>query len=144
MLPDEWAYASADELSIQITDGEHITPTRQENGIYLLSARNILDGRLTLDDVDFISNREYERIKKRLNPEVGDVLLSCSGSVGRTCVVPVGKFSMVRSVAIIKPIKKFVNGEYMSFALRSFILQSQINRKKTQTAQANIFQGKIY
>jgi type I restriction enzyme S subunit len=143
-LPIEWTYASADELSVQITDGEHVTPRRQENGIYLLSARNVLDGRLVLDDVDFIPNDEYERIKRRLNPETGDVLLSCSGSVGRTCVVPEGiKFSMVRSVALLKPIRKLVSGEYMSLALRSDILQGQINRKKTQTAQANIFQGKI-
>jgi type I restriction enzyme S subunit len=143
-LPIEWTHASADELSVQITDGEHVTPRRQENGIYLLSARNVLDGRLALDDVDFISNDEYERISRRLNPEPGDVLLSCSGSVGRTCVVPEGlKLSMVRSVALIKPIGKFVSGKYMSLALRSDILQGQINRKKTQTAQANIFQGKI-
>jgi len=143
-LPEQWTYASADELSSQITDGEHITPKRQESGIYLLSARNVLDGRLALEDVDFISTEEHKRIKKRLNPEPGDVLLTCSGSVGRTCVVPKNrKFSMVRSVALIKPVKDLVDGEFMSFALRSDILQSQIERKKTQTAQANIFQGKI-
>ena len=31
----------------------------------------------------------------------------------------------------------------MSYSIRSTLLQSQINTKKTQTAQANIFQGKI-
>jgi len=143
-LPIEWTYANADELSVQITDGEHITPRRQENGVFLLSARNVRDGHLSVEKVDFISNDEYERIRKRLNPEPGDVLLSCSGSIGRTCVVPENiKFSMVRSVALLKPRKELVSGKYMSLALRSDILQSQINRKKTQTAQANIFQGKI-
>jgi type I restriction enzyme S subunit len=34
-------------------------------------------------------------------------------------------------------------GKYLSLALRSPLLQQQISRKKTQTAQANIFQGKI-
>ena len=34
-------------------------------------------------------------------------------------------------------------GTYLSLALRSLFLQRQIDRKKTQTAQANIFQGKI-
>jgi type I restriction enzyme S subunit len=143
-LPPNWAYATADELSSQITDGEHITPPRQEKGVYLLSARNVLDGQLALDDVDFISEKEYERIKKRLNPEQDDVLLSCSGSVGRTCPVPDGiKFSMVRSVALIKPLKKYVSGKFISYALRTTLLQQQVNSKKTQTAQANIFQGKI-
>jgi type I restriction enzyme S subunit len=143
-LPIEWTYASADELSVQITDGEHVTPKRQKEGIYLLSARNVLDGRLVLDDIDYISESEYDRIKRRVKPESGDVLLTCSGSVGRSCVVPKGlKFQMVRSVAIIKPLKEFVNGKFLSYALMSNNLQSQINRKKTQTAQSNIFQGKI-
>lgn len=143
-IPLEWTYASADELSVQITDGEHITPKRQKEGIYLLSARNVLNGRLLLDDVDFISEREYDRIKRRVKPDYGDVLLTCSGSVGRSCVVPEGlKFQMVRSVAIIKPLKELVNGKFLSYALMSNNLQSQINRKKTQTAQSNIFQGRI-
>jgi type I restriction enzyme S subunit len=34
-------------------------------------------------------------------------------------------------------------GKFLSIALRSPLLQSQIDTKKTQTAQANIFQGKI-
>ena len=34
-------------------------------------------------------------------------------------------------------------GEFLSLGIRSKVLQNQIDRKKTQTAQANIFQGKI-
>jgi len=34
-------------------------------------------------------------------------------------------------------------GTFLSYSLRSSLLQSQIHTKKTQTAQANIFQGKI-
>jgi type I restriction enzyme S subunit len=34
-------------------------------------------------------------------------------------------------------------GEYISLAIRSPFLQSQIEEQKTQTAQANIFQGRI-
>ena len=34
-------------------------------------------------------------------------------------------------------------GEYLSLAIRSPYLQSQIEKKKTQTAQSNIFQGRI-
>ena len=34
-------------------------------------------------------------------------------------------------------------GEFLSLEIRSKVLQNQIDRKKTQTAQANIFQGKI-
>ncbi len=141
-LPKGWTWATADQLTSVITDGEHITPKRTSSGILLLSARNVLDGQILLDDVDYVPQYEYDRIAKRLVIVPGDVLLSCSGSVGRSAVVPEGlQFTLVRSVAVLKPL--FGMGKYLSIALRSPFLKQQITEKQTQTAQANIFQGKI-
>jgi len=141
-FPKSWCWASAEQCTTTITDGEHITPERSKSGILLLSARNIQDGYLSLEDVDFVPNNIYEKLKQRLIIEPGDVLMSCSGSVGRSCVAPENlEFALVRSVAILKPLMNM--GNYLSYAIRSPLLQGQINEKKTQTAQANIFQGKI-
>jgi len=142
VLPEGWAWANAHQLTLFITDGEHITPERADSGVLLLSARNVLDGRLSLDKVDYVPEQVYERLCTRLRVTAGDVLLSCSGSVGRSCAAPVmPRFALVRSVAVLRPL--FEMGNYMSYALRTPLLQSQIVEKKTQTAQANIFQGKI-
>ncbi|MCG7850424.1 MAG: restriction endonuclease subunit S [ANME-2 cluster archaeon] len=141
-LPEGWVWTNADRLTTVITDGEHITPERSESGILLLSARNIRNGKLSLEKVDYVPQHVYDKISNRLKIEPGDVLLSCSGSVGRSCVSPNGLiFTLVRSVAVLKPVIE--NGNYISYCLRSSILQKQINEKKTQTAQSNIFQGKI-
>ena len=137
-----WVWASAEQCTVRVTDGEHITPKRSNSGVLLLSARNVHDGRLVLDDVDFIPEYVYQDLSKRLTIDPDDVLLSCSGTVGRSCVVPPGlKFSLVRSVAVLKPL--FGMGQFLSYAIRSPSLQDQINSKKTQTAQSNIFQGRI-
>ena len=141
-LPKGWVLATAEQCTSVITDGEHITPQRSASGVLLLSARNILDGRLSLGDVDYVPRSEYDRIAKRLVINPGDVLLSCSGTVGRSTVAPEKlMFTLVRSVAVLKPLAAM--GKYLSIALRSPGLQEQISEKKTQTAQANIFQGKI-
>lgn len=141
-LPEGWTWASADQLSEVITDGEHVTPPRSESGVLLLSARNVLNGELSLQKVDHIPEDVYEGLSRRLNVGAGDVLLSCSGTVGRSCVVPQGmRFALVRSVAVLKPL--FGMGPFLSCCLRSPIGQNQIHRKKTQTAQSNLFQEKI-
>jgi type I restriction enzyme, S subunit len=107
-----------------------------------MGTRNIQDGYLSLNNVDFVPNNIYEKLKQRLIIEPGDVLLSCSGSVGRSCVAPENlEFALVRSVAVLKPLMKI--GNYLSYAIRSPLLQLQINERITQTAQANIFQNKI-
>lgn len=64
-----WKLKSFEELTYLITDGEHATPKRTDKGIYLLSARNILNHSLQLKDVDYINEKEYDRIAKRIIPQ---------------------------------------------------------------------------
>jgi type I restriction enzyme S subunit len=141
-LPKSWVWATAEQLTSLITDGEHITPERSETGVLLLSARNVQNGWLSLDKVDYVPEHVYEVLARRLVIEPGDVLMSCSGTVGRSCVAPKNlKFALVRSVAVLKPFAGM--GKFLSYSIRALYLQRQIEEKKTQTAQANIFQGKI-
>lgn len=139
----KWNIKTFDELSCLITDGEHDTPRRTEEGIFLLSARNVLNHSLQLDDVDYIDQEEYNRISKRVVPQEGDVLISCSGTVGRCCSVSTNlKFQMVRSVALIR-FKEEINPIFAEYMITSDYLQEQIKSSKTASSQANLFQGKI-
>ena len=141
--PMKWTIKSFGELTDIITDGEHSTPKRVDKGIYLLSARNILNHSFQLDDVDYIDEEEYNRIAKRIIPRCGDVLISCSGSVGRCCIVPKKmKFQMVRSVALVR-FKDNINPVFAEHMITSDYLQNQIDSSKSESAQANLFQGKI-
>ena len=141
--PNGYPVKNFEEISVLITDGEHATPRRTEYGIYLLSARNILNHALQLDDVDYIDEEEYSRIARRVIPQAGDVLISCSGSIGRCCVVPNGlRFQMVRSAALIR-FDNTINPVFAEWLITSDDLQQQIAQSATQSSQANLFQGKI-
>ena len=141
--PNGWEVKRFKDICDLITDGEHNTPNRSSKGIYLLSARNIHNHILKLEDVDYIDEEEYARISKRIIPQEGDVLISCSGSVGRVCSVPKNfKLQMVRSVALLR-LKEIVTPLFMEYLIESDYLQNQIDKAKTQSSQANLFQGKI-
>ena len=143
-LPDGWEIIKVIDVALKVTDGEHSTPRRTDNGYFLLSARNIQNGFLALDNVDYIPEDEYNRIIKRCNPEEGDILISCSGSVGRICRVPKNiEFGMVRSVALLKLDWEKFSSKYFEFLFQSPYLQKQIEKGKKATAQANLFLGPI-
>lgn len=142
--PMGWDIKSIEDICDRITDGEHATPKRTEKGIYLLSARNIQNHKFDLEDVDFIGNDEYERISKRIIPQVDDVLISCSGTIGRvTRVKQHFKFQLVRSVALIRPITSIVDPTYLEYSFDTNLIKGQIDRAVNQSSQANLFQGKI-
>ena len=143
-IPESWEWVRLGEIASYITDGEHKTPRRITNycGYYLLSARNVFNGYINLENVDYVDKEEYENISKHCNPHFGDVLISCSGSVGRTAVVKDNNnYVMVRSAAVISPM--YTDSDYLMYTLQSKELQSQIGESSKQTAQANLFQRAI-
>lgn len=142
-IPRNWCICSIQDLSLKVTDGEHATPKRSNSGYFLLSARNITNQGLKLDNVDYVEEDEFNRIRQRCNPDKNDILISCSGSVGRVCLVDKDNFYvMVRSVALIKPHRN-IYPEYLVYVLKSDFLQKQIEKSSKVTAQANLFLGKI-
>ncbi len=143
-LPEYWAKSNLKNIADLITDGEHATPKRTENGYYLLSARNVQNGYISLTNVDYVPKEEYDRIKNRCNPEHNDILISCSGTVGRVSVVPENlQFVMVRSAALIKFQSNTEISKFIEYTLRSDFGQSQINKLQKSTAQANLFLAPI-
>lgn len=143
-IPEHWKECKLEEVCAKITDGEHVTPPRTKTGVYLLSARNVLNGRLQLDDVDYISEETYRALSKRILPEPDDILISCSGSIGRVCRVPWGhRVALVRSVAILKPNAEIIRSQFLEKCLQTPYLQRQIRTNTSQLAQGNLFQGAI-
>jgi type I restriction enzyme S subunit len=143
-VPIDWAVANLSEISTKITDGEHVTPIRTTHGHFLLSARNVLNGRLDVSDVDYVGDEEFARIKKRCNPEPGDILISCSGTVGRISVVPQDfECVLVRSAALAKLDRLKVDSGFIQFWLQSEHAQGQIFRSVNQGAQPNLFLNHI-
>ncbi len=142
--PKGWPLSTIGAVSEQVTDGEHLTPKRTTTGIKLLSARNIRDGYLDFQDVDYVGPEEYERIKSRCNPSLGDVLISCSGTIGRVALVETNEsLSLVRSVALVRPKRSVVGSKFLEHYLRTTTLKERMLRRANASSQANLFQGQI-
>jgi type I restriction enzyme, S subunit len=131
------------EIALLVTDGEHQTPKRTSSGIKLLSARNIQMGYIDTSDVDFIDQQEYERISKRLVLQPTDVLVSCSGTIGRVSLLRLTEpVALVRSVAVIRP-KEGIVPLYLEHYLQSPRMQSAMKAAANSSGQPNLFQNQI-
>ena len=111
----------------KITDGTHKTPQYQETGIAFISAKNVTsDGKLDFSDIKHISTDEYESIQKRCETQIGDVLLTKSGSLGMPAIVdvdfPIGLFE---SLAVLKYRRDILDGVFLREQLKSARVQDQ-------------------
>ena len=143
-VPPRWIFCFVDDIAIKVTDGEHATPMRCQSGFYLLSARNVTNNGIDVSDVDYVPQEEYTRIRKRCDPDKGDILISCSGSIGRIAVVDQDDtYTMVGSAALIKLDTSSINPKFIAYTLRASSAQEQIKLYSKSTAQANLFIGAI-
>lgn len=143
-IPSSWLYVKLQSVASKITDGEHKTPKRENSGQYLLSARNIQDGYISVENVDYVGDEEFNKLRKRCDPNKGDILISCSGSVGRVCLVDQNeKYVMVRSAALVRILDEFIKSKFLMYFLQSPPSQKNIKESSKSTAQSNLFLGPI-
>ena len=138
-LPDNWNWASLREITLSISDGSHNPPPNNGSGIPLLSAANINDNSILMNEISrWITNEEWKIENQRTNIEVGDVLLTIVGSIGRSAVVQNNNhFALQRSVAVIKPC--LINPLYLMHIVQSPQIQKWLTDNSKGTAQKGIY-----
>jgi type I restriction enzyme S subunit len=138
-----WPAGLLGDQSLRVTDGEHKTPLRSESGIPLLSARSIQRGWIDFGATDFVADDEYQKLRSRIEPQDGDVLISCSGTIGRVARVRgPQRFAMVRSVALVRPGAGLSAG-FLEHLLATESMNALMNVRANSSAQANLFQNQI-
>jgi len=121
-LPEGWIWCRLCEICKLVTDGKHGDCDNQENsGYYFLSAKDIVGGELNYLNARQIMKEDFLEVHKRTNLELGDILLSNAGSIGKIAVAKdkdkVRYTTFQKSVAIIKPVKPFILLSYLVYAL---------------------------
>ena len=115
------------DICNKITDGTHKTPNYLSDGIKFISAKDIKTGKIDLTNTRYISLAEYEEIQRRCQLEIGDILLSKSGSIGTPVVLdndePLGIFE---SLAVLKLKSNIINNVYACEFLKSYSAQRKI------------------
>jgi type I restriction enzyme S subunit len=128
-VPENWKWVRLEKLTTKITDGAHKTPTYTSEGIPFISVKDIRNGVISFDDTRFVSQDTHIELIKRCKPELGDILVTKSGTIGRLAVVNTTKeFSLFVSVALIKPVKEVIDSKYLELFLTLSI--NQIAGKK--------------
>lgn len=105
--------------------------TPDSKGFYV-TVREIQNGKIVfLDKTDRVDNRALELINNRSNLEIGDVLFTGTGTVGRTAVIetkPIN-WNIKEGVYVIKPKQEIITSKYLSHLLNSQAIVTDYSRK---------------
>ncbi|WP_308009482.1 restriction endonuclease subunit S [uncultured Fusobacterium sp.] len=121
-IPESWEWVRLENVTSKITDGTHKTPTYIDDGVPFISVKNIKNNKIYFDDIKYISQEEHKELYKRCNPEKGDILITKSGTIGRTAEVKEEfEFSLFVSVALIKNYKNIILSKYLLYNTNDYM-----------------------
>ena len=116
-----------------VRDGTHDSPIYQNQGIPLVTSKNLTENGLDFSNVSLISQEDYEEINKRSKVECGDILLGLIGTIGKPVLVKSGGYA-IKNVGLIKELLE-VKNEFLLPLLQSNIFETYVLRKNTGNTQ---------
>lgn len=91
-IPEGWKWCRLLDLCSLIGDIDHNMPKSvdKNHGVLFLSAKDLLDdGSINYtDNVKYISNEDYDRLSRKVKPQLGDIVYSqhwCMLGKGKNC-----------------------------------------------------------
>ena len=144
-VPDGWAWCKLPEVCRKpITDGTHNSPPNSVSGDFAyITAKNIKNLKICLDDATYVSKEIHESIYSRCSPELNDVLLTKDGTIGEVAVNKLNyPFSMLSSVALIKPSNEILSW-FLAYILISDLLQNKMKKDAKGSALKRIILAQI-
>src|SRR5215813_12096163 len=124
-----WPRLELGAAGVRVLDCEHKTPVHAPHGYPYIAIPNLVDGRLNLENVQLISEEDFEIWTRRTKPRAGDIIVTRRGRVGDSAVIPDGiSCAIGQNLVILRSTGDAVQQRYLRWALRSPQWKSEVDR----------------
>jgi type I restriction enzyme S subunit len=142
-IPFDWSVKKLKYITKLIADGTHVTPSYMENGFPFLRITDVEGDNINWEQVRYVSPREHKELTKTRKGQIGDILLSKNGTIGKVIEVTwKEEFSFFVSLCLIR-FKKVMLPKYFSHFFKSDIVYDQLNEGSKTTSVTNLHLEKI-
>lgn len=128
---DEWEQRKLIEVCDYV-DYRGKTPTKTEDGIFLVTAKNVKDGFIDYEtSKEYISENAYEEVMRRGKPEIGDVLITTEAPCGNVAQVNKADIALAQRIIKYRGHIGVVDNTYLKHYLLSPEFQKILNAKSS-------------
>ena len=85
-----------------VRDGTHDSPKYVQEGHPFITSKNVSNGFINYDEVQYITDVDYEEINKRSKVDVHDILMGMIGTIGNLALIRQKPDFAIKNVALIK------------------------------------------
>lgn len=119
-IPGAWNWTTSSEVCSSVRDGTHDTPKYLEEGIPLITSKNLNKGKLDFSNAKYISLEDHAQISIRSGVENGDVLFAMIGTIGNPIVVETEREFSIKNIGLFKKNELIIVPKYLKHWLSSY------------------------
>ena len=121
---EDWEQQKLEEIS-DVRDGTHDSPVYQDEGHPFVTSKNVKNGYINFDGIQYISDYDFFEINKRSKVDINDILMGMIGTIGNLALIRTEPNFAIKNVALIKD-TKHVSYLYLYHYLKSSNIERQL------------------
>ena len=140
--PKGWDTCKFEALTSLVTYGLTVRPQYHEEGIPLISAREIRTGELDYESCPKISRSDFDALSEKGRPKKDDILFSKTGSIGHCAIVKSElDFAVTQNAARIVPNKDICDPIFLLAFMRTNYFYDLANKEAKGNAVKDLQLG---
>ena len=141
---DNAEYKTLEELC-DIVDYRGKTPRKVDDGIFLVTAKNIRKGFIDYDkSKEYISPEDYDEVMHRGLPKIGDVLITTEAPCGNVAQIDNENIALAQRVIKYRPKSNNLNSTFLKYVLLGKEFQDKLERAATGGTVKGIKGSKLH
>lgn len=143
-VPEQWVVAGLTKYVDSVVDYRGRTPTKVDDGICLVTARNIRHGRIDYAiSEECMAADEYDVFMRRGRPELGDVLFTTEAPLGQVANVDRTDIALAQRIIKFRGQAGVLNNFFLKYWMMGAFCQADMDRLATGSTALGIKGSKV-
>lgn len=142
-VPEGWTVWPFTRLAAHRVDYRGATPQKVDNGILLVTARNVRQGFIDYEaSREYVAAEFYDQVMRRGLPELGDLLLTMEAPLGNVALIDRTDIALAQRVIKFR-VDPSVNSRFVLYSMMADSFQQQIQSRATGSTALGLKASKL-
>jgi type I restriction enzyme, S subunit len=143
-VPAHWDIGGLTKFIGPVVDYRGRTPTKVDDGIFLVTARNVRDGRL-----DYTASEEYVDAESAASllgrgvPEIGDLLFTMEAPLGQVALIDRTDIALAQRIVKFRGLPNVMHNKFLLFWIMGSTCQARLETLATGSTALGIKASKL-
>lgn len=143
-VPAHWEVGGLTRFIGPVVDYRGRTPTKADDGMFLVTARNVRRGRIDYAvSEEYVDPAEAELLLRRGRPEIGDVLFTMEAPLGEVAIVDRTDIALAQRIVKFRGKPARLGNDFLAYWLMAQPCQEQLQTLATGSTALGIKASKL-